>query len=54
MLPPLASGVMNPAWMAAIMVFILVEKAAQGGQWLGKAAGAALAFAGIWMALSQR
>lgn len=49
MLLPLASGVMNPAWMAAITVFILIEKAAPGGQWFGKAAGAALAFAGIWM-----
>lgn len=49
MLLPFAGGVMNPAWMAAIAVFILIEKAAPGGPWFGKAAGAALAFAGIWM-----
>jgi len=49
MLLPLASGVMNPAWMAAITVFILIEKAAPGGQWFGKAAGAVMAGAGLWM-----
>jgi predicted metal-binding membrane protein len=49
MLLPFAGGVMNLAWMAAITGFILIEKAVPGGPWFGKVAGAALAFAGIWM-----
>jgi len=46
---PFAAGVMNLMWMAAITAFILVEKAAPGGQWFGRIGGAALAVAGIWM-----
>jgi predicted metal-binding membrane protein len=49
---PFAAGVMNLLWMAAITVFILIEKAAPGGQWLGRIAGAALASAGLWMIVS--
>lgn len=49
MLLPLASGVMNLAWMGAITGFILIEKAAPGGPWFGRAAGAAMACAGLWM-----
>jgi len=49
---PFALGVMSLAWMAAITVFILVEKAAPGGQWLGKIGGAALAGAGVWLLTS--
>lgn len=49
---PFAAGVMNLAWMAAITAFILVEKAAPGGQWLGRIGGAALVGAGAWMIAS--
>lgn len=46
---PFATGVMNLAWMAAITVFILIEKAAPGGQWFGRIGGATLVGAGAWM-----
>jgi predicted metal-binding membrane protein len=46
---PFAAGVMNLTWMAAITAFILVEKAAPGGQWFGRIGGAALVSAGAWM-----
>ena len=46
---PFAAGVMNLLWMAGITAFILVEKAAPGGQWFGKIGGAALAAAGTWV-----
>jgi predicted metal-binding membrane protein len=36
-------GVMNFAWIAAIALFVLVEKLAPAGHWIGKAAGLALA-----------
>ena len=35
-------GVMNLLWIAGIALFILVEKTAPGGRWLGRVAGAAL------------
>ena len=35
-------GVMNLLWIAGIALFILVEKLAPGGRWLGRVAGAAL------------
>jgi predicted metal-binding membrane protein len=37
------AGVMNLLWVAAIAGFVLLEKAAPGGQWLGKTAGVVLA-----------
>jgi predicted metal-binding membrane protein len=40
-------GVMNLLWVAAIAVFVLLEKIAPGGQMLGRVAGAILALAGI-------
>jgi predicted metal-binding membrane protein len=40
-------GVMNLLWVAAIAVFVLLEKIAPGGQILGRVAGAVLALAGI-------
>ena len=49
---PFAAGVMNLMWMAAITAFILVEKAAPGGQWFGRIGGAALVGAGTWMIAS--
>ncbi|MEZ5365461.1 MAG: DUF2182 domain-containing protein [Bryobacterales bacterium] len=49
---PFAAGVMNMMWMAAITVFILIEKAAPGGRWFGRAGGAALVSVGAWMIAS--
>ena len=49
---PFAAGVMSLLWMAAITIFVLVEKAAPGGQWFGKIGGAALVGAGTWMVAS--
>jgi predicted metal-binding membrane protein len=40
------AGVMNLVWVAAIAVFVLVEKAFPGGERLSQVAGAALALAG--------
>ncbi|MEO8163752.1 MAG: DUF2182 domain-containing protein [Betaproteobacteria bacterium] len=42
MLLPLALGVMNLLWMAALTVFLVVEKAVPGGDWFGRVVGAAL------------
>ena len=49
---PFAAGVMNLMWMAVVTVFILVEKAAPGGQRFGKIGGAVLIGAGAWMIMS--
>jgi predicted metal-binding membrane protein len=38
-------GVMNLAWIAGIALFVLVEKLAPAGHWIGRAAGVALV---IW------
>jgi predicted metal-binding membrane protein len=35
-------GIMNIAWIAGIAVFVLVEKLAPAGHWIGRAAGLAL------------
>jgi predicted metal-binding membrane protein len=43
------AGVMNLLWVAAIAVFVLVEKAAPQGVWIGRAAGAAMFAAGVLM-----
>ena len=49
---PFAGGVMNLMWMAAITLFVLIEKAAPGGLWFGRIGGAALAGTGTWMIAS--
>ena len=41
------AGVMNLLWVAAIAVFVLVEKVAPRGDLIGRFAGAALIVAGI-------
>lgn len=46
MLLPFAAGVMNLLWMAGITVFLLLEKAAPGGQWIGRICGGALVLVG--------
>ncbi|QRM35317.1 DUF2182 domain-containing protein (plasmid) [Microvirga sp. VF16] len=35
-------GVMNLLWIAVLALFVLIEKAAPGGHWIGRAAGAVL------------
>ena len=42
-------GVMNPLWIAALMVFALLEKVMPGGRVLSRSAGCAAIGAGIWM-----
>jgi predicted metal-binding membrane protein len=46
------AGVMNLLWVAAITVFILVEKVAPRGEWVGRITGALLVMAGL-VVLSQ-
>jgi predicted metal-binding membrane protein len=46
------AGVMNLIWMAAIAIFVLVEKIAPFGEWTSRAAGVLLIGAGACMALS--
>jgi predicted metal-binding membrane protein len=43
-------GVMNFFWIAALAVFVLLEKIAPTGRWLPRTAGVLLIAAGIWMA----
>ena len=45
------AGVMNLWWIAVIAVFVLLEKVAPRGWFVGKAAGVALAAWGVWMLL---
>jgi predicted metal-binding membrane protein len=43
------TGVMNLLWVAALAVFVLVEKVAPYGERIGIASGVALTAAGVWM-----
>jgi predicted metal-binding membrane protein len=43
------AGVMNLWWIAIIAGFVLLEKVAPRGSWVGKIAGLALATWGLWM-----
>lgn len=43
-------GVMNLAWIALLAGFVLVEKLATRGPWLGRASGLLLLGWGVWMA----
>jgi predicted metal-binding membrane protein len=47
-----AVGVMNLAWIAALSVFVLLEKIIPRGLWVAKVAGLILIGFGSWMALS--
>jgi len=47
-----AVGVMNLAWIAALSVFVLLEKIIPRGFWAAKVAGLFLMALGGWMALS--
>jgi predicted metal-binding membrane protein len=42
-------GVMNILWIAAIAIFVLIEKAVPAGGAIARVAGVGLAFAGIWL-----
>lgn len=41
-----AGGVMNLLWISALAIFVLVEKTAPGGHWIGRVAGVVLAGSG--------
>ncbi|HKQ33317.1 MAG TPA: DUF2182 domain-containing protein, partial [Thermodesulfobacteriota bacterium] len=43
------TGVMNILWVAIIAAFVLMEKLAPSGEWVGKGAGVLLAGYGVWM-----
>lgn len=45
-------GVMNLAWIAAMMILVLVEKLAPGGRWVARAAGTTALVAGAWLLLN--
>ena len=42
-------GVMNPLWIAAIAVYVALEKLLPAGPWLGRTIGAALAAIGAFV-----
>jgi predicted metal-binding membrane protein len=50
MLVMFSTGVMNLLWMAILAAFILVEKVARSGRWIGRVTGLALVLWGSWMA----
>ena len=41
-------GVMNPLWIAGIVVLVLVEKLVPVARWLPRTAGIVLVAAGVW------
>ncbi|MSP02645.1 MAG: DUF2182 domain-containing protein [Acetobacteraceae bacterium] len=43
------AGVMNLAWVAAIAVFLLAEKALPGGVWIGRIGGGAMLAFGVFL-----
>lgn len=47
------AGVMNLAWIAAIMVLVLLEKIAPYGRWIAKLAGGGALVAGAWMLVAS-
>jgi len=47
MLLLLALGVMNPLWIAALTLFVLIEKLAPGARWIARGAGAVAIAAGV-------
>jgi len=54
MLLPFAAGVMDLRWMAGITMLLMLEKAAPGGEWVSRIAGAVLTTAGtgvLWWGL---
>ena len=45
-------GVMNLLWIAALAGFVLIEKIAPAGHWVGRMSGVALLLWGAWMVLA--
>ena len=45
------AGVMNTAWIIAIMIYVLVEKIIPGGEKLSKIFGATLVGLGLWVSI---
>jgi predicted metal-binding membrane protein len=45
----LVLGVMNLLWIAALAGFVLVEKVAPGGHWIGRVTGLLLVVWGLWL-----
>jgi predicted metal-binding membrane protein len=43
-----AGDVMNVAWIAAISIFVLIEKVVPAGRAVSWVSGAALTIAGVW------
>jgi predicted metal-binding membrane protein len=43
-------GVMNLAWVAALAVFVLAEKALARGRWLSRVSGVVLILWAVWLA----
>lgn len=46
------AGVMNLVWVAALAAFVLIEKVAPAGEWVGRAAGVFLVGWGLWLLAS--
>jgi predicted metal-binding membrane protein len=42
-------GVMNLYWIAGLAAYVLIEKVAPGGPWIGRAAGVLLLVWGAWL-----
>jgi predicted metal-binding membrane protein len=49
-----ALGVMNLLWIAALTGFVLIEKVAPAGQWVGRVTGILLVGWGAWIMVSGR
>ena len=43
------AGVMNLLWVATLAAFVLIEKAAPKGEWVGRVAGVVLVGWGVWL-----
>ena len=42
-------GVMNLLWIAALAIFVLIEKVAPAGHWVGSFTGLLLVLWGVWI-----
>lgn len=45
----LAAGIMSPLWMAAITVFVFVEKLLPAEQWIARGGGVAMLGFGVYL-----
>lgn len=46
-------GIMNLVWIAGLAIFVLVEKIAPGGVWIGRIGGAGLVAAGLYVLIGM-